>query len=284
MITYKSPAKINLTLEVLGKRADGYHEIRSVMQTVSLNDIMDISLGEKDDITCDYPDWQAEKSLLPKAMKIFREQTGFAAPLNIGLKKNIPLMAGLGGDSSNAATILLAMNELSGLGLGNDKLAGMARQLGSDVTFFLFQGTCVSEGRGEIIHPFRNLPEMQVLLIRPDVKTAANKTAAAYGRVCEQFYTQGEYTRNLMKDLEDGTDISSGIFNVFENTEFMVGNPLDTARKHLLKMGIPWLKLAGSGPCMFYISDSDVEITDYCKMISNQNMTAWHLKTTPGIR
>ncbi|MFH1652354.1 MAG: 4-(cytidine 5'-diphospho)-2-C-methyl-D-erythritol kinase, partial [Chloroflexota bacterium] len=135
MLTVTAPAKINLTLEVLGKRPDGYHEIRTILQTVTLADQFSFTLGESTFFECAHEEWRAEQSLLPRAVALLRETTGYAGGATVRVEKNIPLTSGLGGDSSDAATVLRALNELWHLGLSRKKLAELAARLGSDVPF-----------------------------------------------------------------------------------------------------------------------------------------------------
>ena len=153
MITISAPAKINLTLEVLSQRADGYHEIRSVIQAISLCDRLSFEPADGLGFRSDSAEWVAEKSLVSKVAAWLKKESGTAKGTIISVKKRIPLLAGLGGDSSDAAATLRGLNQLWGLGLTLEQLIPLARQLGSDVAFFLYGGTALVEGRGEIVTP-----------------------------------------------------------------------------------------------------------------------------------
>ncbi len=153
MLTVLAPAKLNLTLEVLAKRQDGFHEIRSVIQAINLCDSFSFQSGDNIEFKCDLPDWIAEESLVSRAAGLLREATGCSKGATIEVSKRIPLLSGLGGDSSGAAAVLRGLNQFWGLGLSHEELLKMAWQLGSDVAFFLYGGTALVEGRGEIVTP-----------------------------------------------------------------------------------------------------------------------------------
>ncbi len=148
MSTLQAPAKLNLTLEVLAKRRDGFHEIRSVIQTINLCDSLRFQLSQNIEFNSDQSDWVSEESLVSKAASLLQEVTGCGKGATIEVSKRIPLLSGLGGDSSDAAATLCGLNKLWGLGLSQDKLLELATRLGSDVAFFLYGGTALVEGRG----------------------------------------------------------------------------------------------------------------------------------------
>ncbi|MFC1981580.1 4-(cytidine 5'-diphospho)-2-C-methyl-D-erythritol kinase [Chloroflexota bacterium] len=159
MLTVPAPAKLNLTLEVLGKRPDGFHEIRSVIQAINLCDSLRFQLSQEVTVKSDMPDWSAEESLVSKAASLLQRTTGCSKGASIEVEKLIPLISGLGGDSSDAAAALRGLNQLWKLGLTQEKLVGLAAQLGSDVAFFLYGGTALAEGRGELVTPLPPPPQ-----------------------------------------------------------------------------------------------------------------------------
>ena len=167
MLTVKAPAKINLTLEVLGKRPDGFHNIRSVIQTVDFCDVLSFNLGDKIEVASDNPKFVAEKSLVSRAATRLQEVKGCSRGARIGVEKHIPLSAGLGGDSSDAAAVLLGLNQLWPPPLKPARLLELATRLGSDVAFFLHGGTALVEGRGEKVAPLPSLPQRWVVLVVP---------------------------------------------------------------------------------------------------------------------
>ena len=136
-VTIETPAKVNLTLEVLGKRDDGYHEIASVMQTVSLFDILTLSIADEVSLIADVPELRTRDNLVYRAAELLRKERGVIGGAEIRLSKKIPMAGGMGGGSSDAAATLLGLNLLWRLGLDTKELVALAVRLGSDVPFFL---------------------------------------------------------------------------------------------------------------------------------------------------
>src|SRR5579872_413219 len=171
-------AKLNLGLRVLYKRPDGYHELRTVFQTISLADALEISFepGKSTRIemegTPDIPDNLAER-----AARLVMDAGLKHGTVRLKLRKNIPAGAGLGGGSSDAASVLLALPVLAGLRLSMDQLTGFAVKLGSDVPFFLYGGTALGLGRGEELYPLPDGPATRALLVAPNLHSS---TAEAY--------------------------------------------------------------------------------------------------------
>src|SRR5215813_4228833 len=166
-----APAKINLSLRVLGRRTDGFHEIETLIAPISLCDEIKIkqhSGRQKIAFRCDDPSVpKGEDNLAVRAAKIFFKETKFSSSVSIELKKRIPHGAGLGGGSSDAASTLLALNELFETNLPREALARMAEMIGSDVPFFIFQSAAVCKGRGELVRPTRLREQLSVLLVKP---------------------------------------------------------------------------------------------------------------------
>jgi 4-diphosphocytidyl-2-C-methyl-D-erythritol kinase len=187
MIVY-ARAKINLTLEVLGKRADGYHEIRSVMRTLALHDTLHIEPWPEIEVECNRQGLDGPDNLAYHAAQILREVAGYSGGARIAIGKAIPVAAGLGGGSSDAASTLAGLNSLWGTGLSREDLASLAAKLGSDVAFFLYGGTAQASGRGEQIRPLADQANCPVLLVRPPL---AVSTAAVYAAVRPHDYTAG---------------------------------------------------------------------------------------------
>ncbi|NOX19951.1 MAG: 4-(cytidine 5'-diphospho)-2-C-methyl-D-erythritol kinase [Nitrospirae bacterium] len=168
MLVLRAPAKINWCLYVLGKRPDGYHEIWSVMQKISLYDTLQIKILDKDQISVVVePDIEVkpEENLVYRAAELLKEYTGFKGGARIYVKKEIPLQAGLGGGSTDAAYTLMGLNRLWGLGLGRAELINIGAEIGSDVPFFFTDSIAVVSGRGETVEPIKGKPEKRLLLI-----------------------------------------------------------------------------------------------------------------------
>ncbi len=167
---FLAPAKINLSLRVLGKRPDGFHEIQSLMTPLSLADEIDIERQDSGGIafTCDDPLLPTgEANLAYRAAKLFCERGGFAPDLSVALKKKVPHGAGLGGGSSDAAAVLLGLNKMFEAGLTREALAALAAELGSDVPFFIWESAALCRGRGETVSPVALEEGPPLVLLKP---------------------------------------------------------------------------------------------------------------------
>jgi len=177
-----APAKINLSFEIKGRRADGFHEIETLMTPVTLFDRLTIEkMSEEDGIrfSCDDPALAGDDNLVVRAAKLFRERGGIRGGVTIHLEKKIPHGAGLGGGSSDAASALLGLNELFSAGLTQSDLVELAAQLGSDVPFFIVRSAALCRGRGEIVTPSELTQQFRLLLLKPDFGVP---TPWAYGK------------------------------------------------------------------------------------------------------
>jgi len=280
MLKIKAPAKINLTLEVLGKRPDGYHEIRSVIQTVNFCDSFQFVQGDGIQINCDMAGWLPEQSLIAKAVKLLQEATGCNKGATVEIKKSIPLLSGLGGDSSDAAAALYGLNQLWKLELSQTKLMEMGSQLGSDVPFFFMGGTALMEGRGEQITPLHPLPHQWVILIIPGIPMLPGKTKRAYSLLQPSHYTDGKNTEKLITHLKSGKGFSAAaLFNTFENVSFSRSGELTEYRDHILKIGAQDIHLAGSGPTMFTMLEEKSRAEDLLIRLKNQGMEVYLTET-----
>ena len=205
-----APAKINLSLRVLGRGSDGFHEIETFMSPISLCDEIEIeqrSGKQQIAFRCDDPSLsKGEDNIVVRAANIFFEETKITAAVSIALKKRIPHGAGLGGGSSDAASILLALNQLFETNLPREALAKMAEMIGSDVPFFIFQSPAVCKGRGELVSPTRLREQLSLLLLKPDFGVP---TQWAYSRWRDSreipgvSYGAQQFTRqSFVNDLE----------------------------------------------------------------------------------
>jgi 4-diphosphocytidyl-2-C-methyl-D-erythritol kinase len=169
-MTIDAPAKVNLTLHVLGRREDGFHEIETLMAPISLTDRLEINLRADHDIclTCSNPSVPSDASnLAHKAAEAFSKHTVLEFGVDIHIEKNIPHGAGLGGGSSDAAAVLVALDRLLTTKIPPKELEGIAATLGSDIPFFIRSQPAICRGRGEIIEPLDGLPSADILLVKP---------------------------------------------------------------------------------------------------------------------
>jgi len=180
VIELRAPAKINLSFRILRRREDGFHEIETLMAPVSLCDRLTIQRADELTLTCDDPSLSvSDDNLVLRAARLFLQATSIDSGLRIHLAKRIPHGAGLGGGSSDAAAMLLGLNQLMNTGLPREALAKLAAEIGSDVPFFLFASAARCSGRGELVMPAPLTRRMRLLLLKP---TFGVPTPWAYGR------------------------------------------------------------------------------------------------------
>jgi len=251
MLTLLAPAKVNLSLEVLYRRNDGYHELRSIIQSLSLCDRLSFSPAKTVQISSDSPDWQAEHSLVSKAVALFSEKCGQGRGVNLTIAKRIPLVSGLGGDSSCAAAVLKGLNKLWGGGYPRWRLMELGAELGSDVPFFMMGGTAMMEGRGETVTPLPTLNQMWAVLLVPEIEMPPDKTAALYRNLHTDSFSSGEISDKLLEDICQGKLSYSSCFNVFEKIAFTLFPDLAKYRWQFLEAGAYQIFLAGAGPTLF---------------------------------
>jgi 4-diphosphocytidyl-2-C-methyl-D-erythritol kinase len=283
MIVRSAPAKLNLTLEVLGSRPDGYHEIRSVMQMIGLADTISFAPADEISWRSDSPEWDAGKSLVSRAAALLREQTGATGGAAIFVEKRVPLLSGLGGDSSDAAATLLGLNELWALGLRRGDLISLGMRLGSDVPFFFHGGTALVAGRGQDVTPLPPLSPQWIVLALPPGPRLPGKTAALYQALTARHYTDGQTTRRLADDITAGRPLDrSLLFNTFENVAFTSQPWLDAARRHVGKMAGSAVHLAGSGPVLFVVCSDRTSADALSSELRGQQFAAYSTGTIPG--
>ncbi len=263
MLTVLAPAKLNLTMEVLGKRPDGYHEIRSVIQTINLCDHLCFSLSSDITIFSNMPGWHADESLVSRAAALLREATGCTQGATIEVGKGIPLLSGLGGDSSDAAATLYGLNRLWELGLSKKTLLGIAARLGSDVPLFFYGGTVLASGRGEVVTPLPPLSHTWLVLIVPPMPREQGKTGRLYAALTPAHYTNGQATEKLVSWLNSSErtmpEMLESMFNVFENVAFACFDGLERHWQQFLTAGAGEVHLAGSGPALFALLEDKSE-------------------------
>ncbi|MCX7604880.1 MAG: 4-(cytidine 5'-diphospho)-2-C-methyl-D-erythritol kinase [Bryobacteraceae bacterium] len=245
-------AKVNLSLKVLGRRQDGYHELRTVFQTIGLADRITLEFTPARrglEIELDDP-LAIPDNLVLRAARLFCESERVRGRLRLRLDKRIPMGAGLGGGSANAAAVLLALGPLTGRGPGPQRLHEMAASLGSDVPFFLYGGTALGLGRGEELYPLPEAPRHPVLVLMPPVHVSTAEAYRALGRpeltspvefrkldVFQSFVWRGEYL--------------SGAENDFEAAVFRLHPELKRWKRKLERLGAQSARLSGSGAALF---------------------------------
>jgi len=254
MVKVLCPAKLNLFLEVLERRPDGYHEIETVMHAVDLYDELVIEpLGsEAIELWCDEPGVPTdERNLVVRAARLLRERTGCRRGARIELLKRIPLEAGLGGGSSDGAGALIGLNLAWGLGLGRDELATLAAEVGSDVPFFLVGGTALCTGRGERVRAVACPRPLEFVVVCPPVRVS---TAEAYRRLPSPLTWRKERATMLLDALAggDAERIGRCLFNRLEQAAFAIAPSLAALKAQMIAAGCYLgVALSGSGSSLF---------------------------------
>ena len=253
MLEVRAYAKLNLTLEVLGRRDDGYHEIRSIMQSLCLHDTLRLSRADAWSVTFEGATLAIEDDLIARAGRLLEEEIGRPLPTRVICYKRIPVAAGLGGGSSDAAAALVGLRRLWNLPLRAHQLHRLGVKLGSDVPFLLRGGTLLASGRGEILSSLPPLRRAWVIIAMPTLTIAtASKTAAVYGRLRPCHYTRGEYTAEFVAALVNSFgQAAEGGWNVFEQVADEVFPGLGAVRQELSQRSGLRFHLSGTGPSLY---------------------------------
>ena len=254
--TERAHAKVNLTLEVGAKRADGYHEVTSVMQRISLWDTVTVQRGTgRDRLLCDAPVTEDENdNLCMRAAKVFFAETGLKSDgVTVTLEKRIPMQAGLGGGSSDAAAVLRALRTLYDSGIGDGALESMGAKLGSDVPFFIRGGTQLATGRGEVVSPLPPLAAGWFVVVKPAEGYA---TAEMYRRLDEPGSVLVRNSR-YMQDAVAANNVHAVAAELHNSFERVVpkGSSLRTIKDALRARGALGTLLSGSGSAVFGLFD-----------------------------
>ena len=275
MIEVPAPAKLNLVLEVVGKRNDGYHEVRSLMQAIDFCDILRFEADRYLSLECNRDNLQTSDNLVMKAAGLLKTRYGYKRGAKIQLEKKIPSGAGLGGGSSGAAISLLALNRLWHLHIKVPELVQLGAQLGSDVPFFLHRGMALVKGRGEQVVPLPGTPIPWFVLLLPEFPEIPEKTKKLYARLNEQYFTGGQYTSEVMQSWSVDYRIEPDkLFNVFDSVAFEVFPDLEDCWLKFKESGADDIHLAGSGPSLFAPFDNQVQAKEVSRRLTDSGLTS----------
>ncbi len=247
-------AKINLALEVLGKRSDGYHELITIMQTIDLYDTICLTENADGDIhlTCTRPELSNSDNLAVRAAQLVRQRLGVRRGVHIELVKRTPSAAGLGGGSSDAAAVLVGLRRWWQLPLTADAMQEVAASLGSDVPFFLHGGLALCQGRGEqitLLDPYWPAEMRWLLLLKPAISIA---TAAVFHHITPDDYSDGAHSRAVRAALTaKKMPHPNHLHNGLERTVLQHYPQVAQAKAAMLQAGAPLVRLSGSGPTLF---------------------------------
>jgi len=262
-ISLESPAKVNLRLEILEKREDGYHELRTIFQKISLHDTLHFSLKKKRgvSIAADHPKLPVGKdNLVHRAAQSMLKVASYRGGVDIEIEKRIPLGAGLGGGSSNAATTLMALNHLLEIGLPKKELMEMGLEIGADVPFFFFRGGAIGSGIGERLKRVE-LPDLWYILIYPNFEVS---TRWAYQNF---VLTNRQFHLNLQGLLKTPEGVSRILLNHLEAVVSKKYPEISLMKKTLVSAGALGALMTGSGPTVFGLFDGERSSTAGYKKI-----------------
>ena len=254
----KAPAKINLSLDVLHKRPDGYHEVEMIMTTIDLADRIELTLLDSEAIRIVslnrfVPDDQ--RNLAYQAANILKEKFQVKKGVEIKIEKNIPVAAGLAGGSSDAAAVLRGLNKLWDLGLTLDELAVIGAEIGSDVSFCVYGGTALATGRGEIIKELPSPPVCWVILAKPFIGVS---TADIYKRLNVETIEHPN-TEKMIESIaaKDYDLMCNSVGNVLENVTLSLYPEVAQIKEQICKFGADAVLMSGSGPTVFGLIQHD---------------------------
>ena len=257
MVTVEANAKINLTLDILGKRPDGFHEVAMVMQTIGLHDTLVMEKSERDiELSINVPWLKAdEKNLAWRAAELIRQEYGLEGGVRIELTKRIPVAAGLAGGSADAAAVLKGMNDLYGLQLDEEKLCELGARLGSDIPFCIMGGTMLATGRGEVLTRLSDMPETWVVLAKPRISVS---TAWAYQNYDEQGAERHPDNEAIKQAIARGNRkaVAGLLCNVLESVTIKKYDVIAEYKQMMLDKGAMASMMSGSGPTVFGLAKS----------------------------
>jgi 4-diphosphocytidyl-2-C-methyl-D-erythritol kinase len=284
-ITVRCAAKVNLTLDILGLRPDGYHNLESIMQSVSISDVLHIRHTDEEGVSVTSSDLSLHidyHNTVYRACTLFMKATDIKSGISARIEKHLPAKAGLGGGSSDAAGALAAMNKLFGDPLEYTALLDIAAIIGSDVPYFLIGGTALVRGRGELVERLPDAPTMNMVIAKPDVGIP---TKWAYGKLDEDKDRKSiAATAKAVEciNAQDREALIRTISNDFDT--IVVKNNLEIAglRRTLIEMGAEASLLCGSGAAVFGIfSDGDAALSA-CSKLKDSYPFAVAVRTVPS--
>ena len=291
-IIIKSPAKINLHLEVIGKREDGFHELAMIMQNIDLSDYLELEINNegliKLESDCNNLSVSSD-NLIVKSANLLKKISNIDFGANIFLRKNIPIGAGLAGGSSNAAATLIGLNKLWNLELDQNTLCSLASSLGSDIPFFINGGIQLCFGRGEILEKLDSNFEYGVLLLKnPSVSVSTAETYKKYSnRFCDEYLTSREMIQKTRKNLRDNglnrLNFDNQLITIKNDLQLVVENENDSVKQALyllskLKNSLTF-SMSGSGPTCFAlfkdVETAEKELKANYKLFKDKGYDSW---------
>ena len=281
-LVVQTSAKVNFALEVLAKRSDGYHDVATVMQTVDLFDRLTLETARTLSLETDDPALPTdERNLIIRAALLLRENAGVEAGARIRLRKRIPVAAGLGGGSSDAAATLWGLNRLWGLRWPRQRLGELATQLGMDVPFFLTGGPALATGRGEFLEHLRLGGGYALVLVNPRVPLS---TREVYEKVPRDWHAEPAGARRLIEALRarSPVKVAAALTNHLETFVAPVFPAIDRMKAALLAAGALGALMSGSGPTVFGMARSLDHARQIRRRINRAGWSCWAVRTHGG--
>lgn len=252
-VLMKAPAKINLSIDVLFKRPDGYHEVEMVMTTIDLSDRLELVPRQDSQIVIEssasfIP--RDERNLAYQAAELLQKRFGISTGVTIHIEKQIPVAAGLAGGSSDAAAVLKGLNQLWQLGLSTEEMARLGASIGSDVAFCVYGGTALAKGRGEQITPLPSPPPFWVILAKPPLGVS---TAHVYQHLDLNKMTRRPDTQSIIAALKQGNFslLTKSMANVLESVTLEHYPQVKWYKEKMVEFGADGVLMSGSGPTIF---------------------------------
>lgn len=286
-IKLKALGKINLGLDVLGRRPNGYHDVRMVMQTVYLYDQILLEKTDKEGISLKTNLFYLpvnENNLAYRAAKMLIDEFTIKEGVHISLEKHIPVAAGMAGGSSNAAAVLYGMNRLFQLGLTDQELMERGVKLGADVPYCIMRGTVLAEGIGEELTPLPAMPKCHVLLAKPPISVSTQKV---YEKLDAQEVTKHPDIDGILLGLQTGDlkKITSSMGNVLENVTITEYPQIERIKDVMKEEGALNAMMSGSGPTVFGIYDDKMHARRAAARIREEQLAKQvHVTTMHNVR
>jgi 4-diphosphocytidyl-2-C-methyl-D-erythritol kinase len=252
-IAVDAPAKLNLGLEVIGRRDDGFHEIATIFITIDLYDRLTLSPADDLELSCDDDSLAGTDNLALRALDLLRDETHYPGGACIHLCKRIPAAAGLGGASSDAAAALLGGRQLWQLDLRDAELHDLAARLGSDVPFFLRGGCAIGRGRGDRLDPLPLPADLRFVVVVPDVQIPA-KTASLYARLSPEDFSDGSRTAAQAAHVRAGQALDPALLgNAFARPLYALASGLAALPNIMRDAGAESVAISGAGPAHYSV-------------------------------
>ncbi len=278
-IITRANAKINLTLDILGRRSDGYHELETIMHEIPLFDRIEINISDGDKFTggTNLSFIKTEKNIAIIAAKKFMERIGVTRAIDIRIEKNIPVGAGLGGGSADAAAVLRELNLYFKKPLNRDELISLAAEIGADVPFCLYGGCALCGGIGEKLQQIAELPPCYIVLVKPPVSIS---TGLLFSMIDKEKIKGHPDTEGVKRALKEGLvrEVSLRLYNVMEETAAKVCPDIRKIRYKMIAGGAFGSVMSGSGSCVYGIFESEGVAAEMSSALKKQFNEVFCLK------